>query len=411
MFDYKHLLLAPPGRYPCQVEGARTGERMAGPVAVVWDEALAAYDFGPEHPLRPARVQLTMALARHCGLLDRARLVQPVAVSGTDLARAHDLDYLAAVKAAGADGHPALLHGIGPGDTPPFVGMHEASARVCGATVAAAEAVRSGGSLHAFSPAGGLHHAMRDRASGFCVYNDPAVAIAWLLEQGVERIAYVDVDVHHGDGVEAIFAAEPRVLTVSLHESGRYLFPGTGFAHEVGEGAARGTIANLPLPPGTTDDLYLAAFDAVVPALVRAFEPQVLVTQLGCDTHYTDPLAHLGLTVNAYRQLATRLHDLAHTVADGRWLATGGGGYQWATVVPRAWCGYLAEMVAAGLPELLPAPYLDEVADRFGARPDPEMADEVVALRSEHRDKVEAAIGRTIEVARHNLFPLHGLTA
>jgi acetoin utilization protein AcuC len=332
-------------------------------------------------------------------------------VTGADLARAHDLDYLAAVKAAGADGHPDLLHGIGPGDTPAFVGMHEASARVCGATVAAAEAIRSGGSVHAFSPAGGLHHAMRDRASGFCVYNDPAVAIAWLLEQGVERAAYVAAAAHHGDGVEAIFADEPRVLTVSVHESGRYLFPGTGFAHEVGEGAARGTIANLPLPPGTTDDLYLAAFDAVVPALVRAFEPQVLVTQLGCDTHYTDPLAHLGLTVNAYRQLATRLHDLAHTVVEGRWLATGGGGYQWANVVPRAWCGYLAEMVAAELPAQLPAPYLEEVADRFGARPDPEMADEVVALRSEHRAQVEAAIGRTIEVARHNLFPLHGLTA
>jgi acetoin utilization protein AcuC len=252
---------------------------------------------------------------------------------------------------------------------------------------------------------------MPDRASGFCVYNDPAVAIAWLLEQGVERIAYVDVDVHHGDGVEAIFADEPRVLTVSVHESGRYLFPGTGFAHEVGEGAARGTIANLPLPPATTDDLYLAAFDAVVPALVRAFEPELLVTQLGCDTHYTDPLAHLGLTVGAYRQLAVRLHDLAHTVAGGRWLATGGGGYQWASVVPRAWCGYLAEMVGAELPERLPEPYLAEASERFGALLDPDMADEVVALRSEHRARVEREIGRTIEVARHNLFPLHGLPA
>jgi acetoin utilization protein AcuC len=227
----------------------------------------------------------------------------------------------------------------------------------------------------------------------------------------VERIAYVDVDVHHGDGVEAIFADEPRVLTVSVHESGRYLFPGTGFAHEVGEGDARGTIANLPLPPSTTDDLYLAAFDAVVPALVRAFEPDLLVTQLGCDTHYTDPLAHLGLTVAAYKQLAGRLHDLAHTVAGGRWLATGGGGYQWASVVPRAWCRYLAEMVGAELPARLPEPYLDEAADRFGARLDPDMGDEIVALRSEHRTKVENEIGRTIEVARQNLFPLHGLTA
>jgi acetoin utilization protein AcuC len=384
---------------------------MAGPVAVVWDEGLAAYDFGPEHPLRPARVELTVALARRCGLLDQARLLEPAAVTGTDLARVHDLDYLAAVKAAGADGNPALFYGFGPGDNPPFAGMHEAAAHVCGATLRAAEAVRSGQAMHAFSPAGGLHHAMRNRASGFCVYNDPAVAIAWLLDQGVQRIAYVDVDVHHGDGVEAIFAAEPRVLTVSVHESGRYLFPGTGFAHEIGEGEARGTIANLPLPPSTTDDLYLPAFDAVVPALVRAFEPEVLVTQLGCDSHYTDPLAHLGLTVDAYRQLAGRLHDLAHTVSGGRWLATGGGGYQWAAVVPRAWCAYLAEMLGAALPERLPEAYLDEVAARFGVRPDPAMEDEVVALRSEHRDRVESEIGRTIQVARESLFPLHGLTA
>jgi acetoin utilization protein AcuC len=383
---------------------------MPGPVTVVWDEGRAAYDFGPDHPLRPARVQLTMALARRTGLLDRARLVVPEPVSGTDLARVHDLDYLAAVKACGGDGRPAPRYGLGPGDTPSFAGMHEASALVCGATTTAAGAVLGGAVQHAFSPAGGLHHAMRGRAAGFCVYNDPAVAIAWMLDQGVGRVAYVDVDVHHGDGVEAIFADDPRVLTVSVHESGRYLFPGTGFAHEVGEGDARGSIANLPLPPYTTDDLYLAAFDAVVPALVRAFEPEVLVTQLGCDTHYTDPLAHLGLTVRAYRQLAGRLHDLAHTVAGGRWLATGGGGYQWAAVVPRAWCGYLAEMVGADLPALLPDAYLAEASERFGADLDPEMADEVVALASEHRRRVEGQVAEAIEAARRNLFPLHGLT-
>ena len=313
--------------------------------------------------------------------------------------------------AAGADpSRHDLRRGLGTEDDPTFPRMHEASRHIVGASIEAARQVWTGAVDHAANIAGGLHHAMPDRASGFCVYNDPAVAIAWLLDQGVERIAYVDVDVHHGDGVEAIFADEPRVLTVSLHESGRYLFPGTGFAHEVGEGPAQGSIANLPLPPSTTDDLYLPAFDALVPALVRAFQPEVLVTQLGCDTHYTDPLAHLGLTVNAYRQLAGRLHDLAHTVTGGRWLATGGGGYQWAAVVPRAWCTYLAEMVGAELPEQLPEPYLEEVAERFGAILDPEMADEVVALRSEHRARVEAELGRTIEVARSNLFPLHGLS-
>ena len=373
---------------------------MAGAVTVVWDDALAAYDLGPEHPLRPQRVQLTIELARALGLLEAATVVAPAEISGADLARVHDLDYLAAVQVASADGRPVPSRGLGPGDTPAFAGMHEASSLVCGASVAAAEAVLSGSALHAFSPAGGLHHAMADRAAGFCVYNDPAVAIAWLLDRGVERIAYVDVDVHHGDGVEAIFAEEPRVLTVSVHESGRFLFPGTGFEHDVGRGAGAGTAANLPLPPNTTDDLYLPAFDAVVPALVRAFEPEILVSQLGCDTHYTDPLAHLALTTRGYKGLAGRLHDLAHTVAGGRWLATGGGGYQWASVVPRAWCTYLAEMLATELPAELPPAYLELVAVRHGIELPPEMADDVVALRSDARARVEAQIGRAIDLVK-----------
>ena len=373
---------------------------MTGPVTVVWDEGLLAYDFGPEHPLRPGRAALTMALAREAGLLEQAKVISPLALSGGDLARVHDLDYLAAVQAASDSGSPVPDRGLAPGDNPPFAGMHEAATLVCGATMAAAAAVIAGEALHAFSPAGGLHHAMPSLASGFCIYNDPAVAIAWMLEQGVERVAYVDVDVHHGDGVQEVFADEPRVLTISVHESGRFLFPGTGFAHEIGEGAARGTIANLPLPPSTTDDLYLPAFDAVVPKLVRAFQPDVLVTQLGCDSHFTDPLAHLGLTTRAYAGLAGRLHDLAHTVARGRWLATGGGGYQWASVAPRAWCSYLAEMVGTKLPERLPDAYLAEARDRFGVTLDPRAADDVVALRSEHRQRVESQIARAIEMVR-----------
>jgi acetoin utilization protein AcuC len=383
---------------------------MTGAVTVVWDERLLAYDFGPEHPLRPGRVALTMALARDAGLLERAKLIEPLALSGSDLTRVHDLDYLAAVQAASEGGRPAGGYGFGPGDNPPFPGMHEAATLVCGATVAAAAAIVGGDALHAFSPAGGLHHAMPRMASGFCVYNDPAVAIAWMLDQGVERVAYVDVDVHHGDGVQEIFADDRRVLTISVHESGRFLFPGTGYPNEIGDGAAKGTVANLPLPPSTTDDLYLPAFDAVVPKLVRAFEPDVLVTQLGCDSHYTDPLAHLGLTTRAYAGLAGRLHDLAHTVTKGRWLATGGGGYQWASVAPRAWCSYLAEMLGSSLPERLPDAFLAEASERFGATLDPRTADEVVALRSEHRHRVESEVARAIEALRGNLFPLHGLS-
>jgi acetoin utilization protein AcuC len=380
------------------------------PVTVVWDEALHAYDLGPEHPLRPERVALTIALADACGLLDAATVIPPEQPSGTALARVHDLDYLAAVQAASAAGLPVPEHGITAGDTPPFRGMHEASALVCGATLAAAAAVLGAAAAHAFSPAGGLHHAMPDRASGFCIYNDPAVAIAWLLDQGVERIAYVDVDVHHGDGVERIFADEPRVLTISLHESGTYLFPQTGFADEIGEGDARGTVANLPLPPWTTDDLYLAAFDVLVPPLLRAFRPEILVTQLGCDSHYGDPLAHLALTVGAYRSLAERFHGLAHTITSGRWLATGGGGYQWAEVVPRAWSTYLAEMVGVDLPAELPEDYRRMVAERYGVDLDPRMGDDAVMLNSEHRARAEREIAEALETVCGALFPIHGVT-
>src|SRR5205807_593855 len=247
-----------------------------------------------------------------------------------------------------------------------FPQRHEAAALVAGASLVAADEVLSGRAEHAFNPAGGLHHAMPSRASGFCVYDDPAIAIRWLLTQGAERIAYVDVDVHHGDGPQAIFYKEPRVLTISIHESGRYLFPGSGFEDETGAGDAEGTKVNVPLQPMTDDAAWLGAFRSVVPDRVRAWRPDVLVTQLGCDTHRTDPLAHLELTTSAYGEAAKVLHSLAHEAAGGRWVATGGGGYQWARVVPRAWTIYFAEMAGASLPDELPEAWL-RAASELGA--------------------------------------------
>jgi acetoin utilization protein AcuC len=205
--------------------------------------------------------------------------------------------------------------------------------------------VWAGETEHAANVAGGLHHAMPDGAAGFCIYNDPAVAIAWLLENGAERVAYVDVDVHHGDGVQKAFYDDPRVMTISLHESPRSLFPGTGFAHEIG---AAGTSVNVALPPGTGDRGWMRAFEGVVPPLLRSFAPQIMVTQQGCDTHMSDPLAHLSLTVDGQRAIYQRLHELVHEVADGRWVLTGGGGYELVQVVPRAWTHLLAE--ASGHP-------------------------------------------------------------
>ena len=219
---------------------------------------------------------------------------------------------------------------------------------------------------HAANIAGGLHHAMPDRASGFCVYNDVAVAIRWLLDNGAEKVAYVDVDVHHGDGVEQIFYDDPRVLTISLHETGQMLFPGTGFPADSGGPEAQGSAVNVALPPGTSDAGWLRAFHAVVPPLVREFAPDVLVTQQGCDSHRDDPLAHLALSVDGQRASYLALHDLAHEAAGGRWVAFGGGGYAVVDVVPRAWTHLLS--VVAGRP-LSPADGDAGVLARGGGGP------------------------------------------
>ena len=324
---------------------------MSDTTLVVWDDVFASYDFGPTHPMQPVRLSLTMDLAGALGVLNRpgVRMAAPTAASDDLLELVHDPLYVASVKRAPDDlmGRLSLKWGLGSDDNPVFEGMHEASALVTGASVMAAEAVWTGTAQHAVNVAGGLHHAMRGRASGFCVYDDPAVAIAWLLAQGAQRVAYVDVDVHHGDGVEAAFYDDPRVLTVSMHESGRTLFPGTGWPDQAGSGSALGTNVNVALPAGTGDAGWLRAFDAVVPPVLRAFGPQVMVTQHGCDTHALDPLAHLMMSIDGQRVAYAALHRLSHEICGGRWVVLGGGGYEPVQVVPRAWTHLLAE-VAGG---------------------------------------------------------------
>jgi acetoin utilization protein AcuC len=316
---------------------------------VVWSEALLDYDLG-DHPLDPVRVELTVALATELGVFGRpgVTVVAPSPADDAQLTRVHTAEYVAAVRAAAEDPYFSGW-GLGTGDNPVFPRMHEASALVAGATIQAAQAVWSGQARRALNLAGGLHHAMPDRASGFCVYNDPAIAITHLLDQGVTRVAYVDIDVHHGDGVQAIFYDDPRVLTVSLHESPRTLFPGTGYPDETGGPHAVGSAVNVALPPGTGDEGWLRAFYAVVPSVVRAFAPQVLFSQCGADTYIVDPLAHLGLTVDGQRASYLALAALADEVCDGRWIATGGGGYALVEAVPRAWTHLMAVLTGAPL--------------------------------------------------------------
>jgi len=336
---------------------------MSESVALVTvDDIAKAYDFGSSHPLRPERVLLTYERIRTLGLIEAAREVPSRSATDAEIEAVHDPDFVAMVKAidAGtADEREGLDFGLGTPDDPIFAGMHRASAAVCGASIVAAELVATGEAQHSFNPAGGLHHARRREASGFCIYNDPAAAIAKVLELRPDwRVMYVDVDVHHGDGVQWIFYDEPRVLTVSLHQSGRYLYPGSGFEDEVGSGAARGTSVNVPLMPYTGQDDYLWALERVLTESARAFRPDLLLTQLGADTHHGDPLANLGLTMTAYPRMAELLHTVAHDLCGGRWVATGGGGYQAETVVPKVWTVHFAEM--CGRPEAIPREWLDD---------------------------------------------------
>ncbi|CAN5728100.1 acetoin utilization protein AcuC [soil metagenome] len=334
-------------------------------VALVTVEDIArAYDFGAGHPLRPERVLLTYDNIRAIGLLEATNVSEVPSRSASDeeILAVHDPDFVDAVRGLDdgtVERWAGLEFGLGTPDNPIFAGMHSASAAVCGASIVAAELVTSGAAQHSFNPAGGLHHARRREASGFCIYDDPAVAIAKVLElQPQWRVMYVDIDVHHGDGVQWIFYDDPRVLTVSFHQSGRYLYPGTGFEDEIGDGAGKGTAANVPLLPNTGEDDYIWAVERVLPALAEAFRPHLLLTQLGADTHHGDPLANLGLTMTAYPRLARMLHETAHRHAHGRWVATGGGGYQAETVVPKVWAIHFAEM--CGAPDKVPVRWLDD---------------------------------------------------
>lgn len=383
---------------------------------LVWDEVFTRYDFGPGHPMSPVRLDLTARLARDLGLLDHAGVQVVGADPAADdvLHTVHHDGYVTAVRAASAV--PPVVdeaHGLGTDDVPVFADMHDASARIAAATRDCALAVWGGEAAHAVNFTGGLHHAMPARASGFCVYNDIAVAIRALLDAGARRVAYVDVDVHHGDGVERIFWDDPRVMTISLHETGRVLFPGTGYATDIGGRDAEGCAVNVAFPPGTSDAAWLRAFHAVVPPLLRAFAPDVLLSQHGCDSHVLDPLAHMALSLDCQRASYEALHDLAHTVCDGRWVAVGGGGYEVVDVVPRAWAHLVA--IAAHHPVApetdVPQGWRDYVLERFGRQAPLRMTD---GRGADYRSWAtghdpEDAVDRAVMATRRAVFPIHGL--
>jgi len=372
--------------------------------ALVHSHEWARFDYGLEHPLRMERLALTWRLMDAYGLtrLPNARLAVPDLAGEDAIARYHTQEYLDVLKASDSGQAPAIAcrYGLGPGDNPVFPGIWEAARLSAGGSLLGARLIADGEVTRAFHFAGGLHHAMRDRASGFCYVNDAVLAILFLRSRGL-RVAYVDIDAHHGDGVQHAFYDDPNVLTISTHERGDRLFPGTGFVEETGEGEGVGYSVNLPLDVLTTSGIYLPAFEAVVPPLVTKFRPDVVVAQLGIDSHRTDPLTHLALDVQGFGRAFARILTLAPRV-----LALGGGGYDLENVA-RAWTLAWALINDVELSAELPPIFLDQASwFRFRSLSlwdPPAPPDKERCLHA--REYVE----RQVDAIRRLIFPIHGL--
>jgi acetoin utilization protein AcuC len=376
----------------------------------VWSDALAAYRFTPEHPLDPRRLEITVALLRRLGLIGPENIVPPRDATEEEIAAVHDPAFIEAVRAASADPEPRARYaafGLGSEDVPLAAGMHEAARHICGATLTAAELVMSGRVQRAFSISGGLHHARRAEAAGFCIYNDLVIAIRWLQRNYSARVLYLDIDAHHGDGVQWLCYQDPGVLTVSFHESGAFLYPGTGFVDELGDGEGYGYSVNVPLDAHTEDDSYVEAFETIVPLLAEHYRPDVILLQTGCDAHVLDPLTHLRCTTSLYERLVRITCAVADRWCEGRLIATGGGGYAIYSVVPRAWTLAWAALCGITPPDPLPIDWLR--AMRIEAR-----ADLPTTLRdppdafppAPRRAEIEANNRRTVTAVKQQVLPL-----
>jgi acetoin utilization protein AcuC len=369
--------------------------------AFVYGVELTQRDSRVDEIFGPTRLQYTYELLMHYKAFDSpdSTLVAPEDVEEDPLLTFHTADYIDAVRSLSngeAKYSPARYNFSQFGDNPVYPGMYELSSTVVGASLKAAELVSNGEVDIAFNCSGGLHHAAPGHASGFCVFNDVVIAIKYLLSQGL-KVAYIDIDAHHGDGVQDAFYESDRVMTVSLHESGRYLFPGTGDVSEIGVEAGTGYAVNIPFSPFTDDETYLWAFDQVVPALVDRFRPDILVTQLGTDSHYLDPMTQLGLTTEGYSELVRRMRSMAPM-----WVALGGGGYEMSVVV-RCWTLAYGLMLSRDWPDEVPADYqelygLKRLRDNEGPQ-----------LSAYRRDRAVGFAKESVRRVHELIFPLHGL--
>jgi acetoin utilization protein AcuC len=373
---------------------------MVEKVGLIYTEEYQKYDFGKDHPLRPLRLKLTYSLMEKLGLLDNPRLeiLEPRMATIEELAKVHSQRYIEIVKTLSENPTdktiPPYSYGLGPGDNPIFEGMYEASTMVSGGSIVAADKVWNEDDFKVvFNPAGGLHHAQKDRASGFCIFNDIAVAIHHLkkLEKNI-KVAYLDIDCHHGDGVQWLFYDDPNVLTISDHQDGRFLFPGTGFIKERGEGKGKGYSINFPLVPGTNNKSFIKLFRGTAPQILEAYDPDILVTQLGVDTYFDDPLTNMGFSLSVYRDIAQTLKTSAREYCKNKWVAFGGGGYLM-SVVPRAWSIFLAKMLDVELDNKLPDRWIEEVKGEVPY-------EETPYLLWDRGEKVEVQMLKNPEIAK-----------
>ncbi|MBE0426665.1 MAG: acetoin utilization protein AcuC [Nitrospirae bacterium] len=368
--------------------------------AFVYTEDFSKFDYGLTHPLKSFRLKLTYELIKSCGLLSLqdTKLIEPEMANEEDLLMFHEEGYINILKALnnGRMIPVAEFFGIGPGDNPVFQGMYDWSRLVTGASLKAASLVASGEVDIAFNISGGLHHAMSNYASGFCYINDPVIAIMSLLKKGY-RVAYIDIDAHHGDGVQNAFYKSNKVLTISIHETGNMLFPGTGFENETGEGDGSGYSVNIPMPSGSDDALFIYAFNEIVPPIIKKFQPDIVVSQLGIDSFYNDPLAHLNYTTVGFCEAVRKIREISP-----KWVALGGGGYNMANVA-RAWTLAWVIMNEVEIPDEIPAEFLEKYSQYGFQNKDIRDKDYVEKRlqKSEMRQEVEIVIS----YIKKNVFP------
>ncbi len=375
--------------------------------ALVYHPDYRRYEFSPDHALKEVRGKLARDLIDGLGLLRSAEERRPSPAPEHDVLAVHEAEYVRLVRRLSKDPRvPEPGHGLGPGDNPPFVGMYEAALLQAGGTLLACDLVLEGQAGRAYNLGGGFHHAMPARASGFCIFNDVAIGISHLLDRGIRRVLYVDIDGHHGDGVQAMFYRDARVLTISLHEDGRFLFPGTGSVDEIGEGDGKGFAVNLPLPPHTGNASWTRAFDDVVLPLAGAFRPEVLVTQTGADAHTADPLTDLDLTTDAYEHAGAAFDRISRQSCGGRWIAVGGGGYD-VTVVPRVWSLLFSTQVGRRAADSLPDPWLEECRRLAGSEPRDGMLRD--ARSPPEPGTVPRLVAKVVDAVRAKVFPVHGI--